>query len=1020
MKRIAVRVPRIASSAAAIAAVLLALTAIGISRAGGNAIWPVFQNDTSHDGQSTVSTAANTGTVSCGPAPCTPNTKWTVGPGTINLASALDQFTNPVIDTNAFIYEVTDPGEIFQIADSGGAGGISWGPVSPFGSIGSSCTGSGAPQFCCTDVAVGACDSYDSPSVSNDSSTLYVIDQSAVGAGTACLGGPPCHGFLFAENTIDGSDKWSFDITTAGSGAGQGDRSAPVVGSDGTIYFTTFDGWLIAVTDNGGSASQKWALNLGTGSRANASPAIDANGKIFVVDDGSHVFRVTDNGASGNLDWTDGPLDTGTLAVPSIDNTNSVLYVGSTVGNMWSVGFNDSDNTTHNNVKVSASSSAHTVYSSAAIKSGGGTIYYPTFVTTNGKIRKFTVAGCPLACVFTASWSFPSGSAGAVKSSVVISANGTLYYGDEASSVHALTDNGASATENANYPFKNTLTVATTSFDSSVAIQSDGTIYAGNSSDIFFPINSNQSLPFTPTATATAPGSTPTATASPSITVTPTLTATATASLSPTNTTTATPTGTVTQTATVSPTDTATTTATITATSSNTTTATSTTTVTVSPTDTATSTSTQSPTSTVTATATLSPTTSTTPTPTATTTATPTATISPTATATRTSTVTATSSNTPPPTSTSTMSPTATISPTATVSPTSTPINTLTSVSIVQAGGITTSLIYPPTGVGYTTVESLSVTNVGPSGGNGLVIPGAITSDPEFAVTGTTCPNTLPGLPRGNSCTITVGFSPDHVGNPISATLTFFDNTAAGYTSTTMSGSGIMGLGLAPNTGLIYPSLLAGTPSTLNATVENFQTSSISLAGGISFSGPNAADFSVGPPTSGADCAGSVPAGGPTSPGKCNIGVIFKPSAPGPESATLKVTGAPPFSGGVASVGIITGATIPASVSPPISVIFGSLSVSRLQTQSKAITITNLASTPISIGPNTITSSASGSYTISGGTCAAVLAGGSSCTVDVTFAPTATGSPLTGAIGIADGPDPKSPRSIYLLGNGLP
>ena len=816
----------------AVAFALLAIVSISVVRAGSNAIWPVFGNTNLHNGQSTNSTAANTGDTSCGVAPCTPNTKWTVGPSSINFGAPLDQFTNPVIDTNALIYEVTDPGEIFQVGDSGSSGGVNWGPISPTGSLGGACTGAGTPLACCTDVGLGTCDSYDSPSLSNDSNTLYVIDQSTTGAGTACAGGPPCHGTLFALNTVDGSNKWSFDITINGSGAGQADRSGPVVGADGTIYYGSTDGYLTAVTDNGSSASQKWTVNLGVGSRTNDTPAIDAAGKIYIGDDSGHLFRVTDNGSSGNLDWTatftHPAADTGQCSVPSIDTTNHVVYVGTSNGNLWSVTYSDSDNTTHTDLRVllGTNGAVHPNYATAAIKAGGGTIYDPTFTAASpgqGVMRKVTVTGCPGACVFTSSWRFPaSGTAGTIKSSPQISSDGTVYYGDEASNVHALTDNGASASENTNYPFKNTLTVATTSFDSSVAIQSDGTIYAGNSSDLFFPINSNASLPFTPTATI-----------SPTVTVTPTATSTATATATPT----ATATATSSTTATLSPTSTATQTATITATTTATTTATPTTTATLSPTTTATQTVTT--TATATTTATLSPTTTATATVTTTTTATPT--ITATQTATSTATLTATITATPTTTATQTATTTATLTATITATPTTTATQTATTTQTTTSTATLTSTptaTSTPAGTPTTTVSispascdsgsvvegntsTICVIRVNNTGFTNHLIVTNITIDDalDFGVFFTDC-QAPGGTPAQSGCSINVAFVPQSLG-PYTTHMHVFDNATSSPQSVTLTGTGTLP---PPTTDSIVPNPLDFGGSAVGQPNEQFLT----------------------------------------------------------------------------------------------------------------------------------------------------------------------------------------------------
>ncbi|HUO05414.1 MAG TPA: choice-of-anchor D domain-containing protein [Candidatus Binataceae bacterium] len=344
------------------------------------------------------------------------------------------------------------------------------------------------------------------------------------------------------------------------------------------------------------------------------------------------------------------------------------------------------------------------------------------------------------------------------------------------------------------------------------------------------------------------------------------------------------------------------------------------------------------------------------------------------------------------------------------------PSTSVTTASVSSSSG-TASMIYPATAWGDTATNTLTIKSTGTAP---LYVSPAGTSDTEFAVTGNTCPASGVGVAPGSTCTVTVHFTPNHIGNPINATLTLNMNTSAGSLAVALSGTGVTDLALAPPAGggLIFGQLAWNTPQTLNVTVENFRTTAVTLTGSMTFTGTNPGDFSIVAPISGTACGATAPAGSGASPSKCNIGVKFTPGALGTESATLNVAGSPTVPSGAATLGITTGATIPATVNPPVEVIYGSMSVSRSQKQTKSITITNLATVPISIGPNSITSGAA-FYHISGGTCGSTLAGGQSCTVNVTFAPTTVKTPANGTIKIQDGVDPKSPRTIALSGNGV-
>jgi hypothetical protein len=101
--------------------------------------------------------------------------------------------------------------------------------------------------------------------------------------------------------------------------------------------------------------------------------------------------------------------------------------------------------------------------------------------------------------------------------------------------------------------------------------------------------------------------------------------------------------------------------------------------------------------------------------------------------------------------------------------------------------------------------------------------------------------------------------------------------------------------------------------------------------------------------------------------------------------------------------------TAPASVAPS-SLAFGSLTVGTTSA-SMPVVLTNNQATSLTIG----SISASGDFAQSN-TCPAVLAGGTSCTINVTFTPTATGA-RTGKITVNDDAN-NSPQTAYLTGTG--
>ena len=175
----------------------------------------------------------------------------------------------------------------------------------------------------------------------------------------------------------------------------------------------------------------------------------------------------------------------------------------------------------------------------------------------------------------------------------------------------------------------------------------------------------------------------------------------------------------------------------------------------------------------------------------------------------------------------------------------------------------------------------------------------------------------------------------------------------------------------------------------------------------ISVTGGQAGDF-----TPGHNCAlspSTLEAGG-----SCTINVTFTPSASGPHKSSVVIASDAP---GSPHRAMLTGVGTAASLTPA-SWDFGSLPV---QTPSlpKAVTLTNLGSTPIHIWGSAIT----GAHTEDFGqtnncpAAPATLAAGASCTFSVTFTPAAMGAHSAPLIISHDGG--ASPAVVNLTGNGV-
>jgi Abnormal spindle-like microcephaly-assoc'd, ASPM-SPD-2-Hydin len=302
--------------------------------------------------------------------------------------------------------------------------------------------------------------------------------------------------------------------------------------------------------------------------------------------------------------------------------------------------------------------------------------------------------------------------------------------------------------------------------------------------------------------------------------------------------------------------------------------------------------------------------------------------------------------------------------------------------------------------VGQSDAKSLTIRNTGRT--NPLIIAGAISSDPEFVVTGGGSCGPIPvTLAAKGSCTLAVSFAPSAAG-PHSASLTLTDNTTTSPQHVALSGNGLVGLTLTKDS-LVYGNVHFGLTGVRAFAVVNHQTQPVSLS--ESFSGPNSGDFSI----TGGTCTATLDAHK-----ACSIVVTFRPGVLGTESATLTVANSPdPLS--PYTVALSTGPTIPARVTP-IELPYGTLT-SKTPTRTKNVTVTNLSGFPLSVSVGFSGLNAP-DFAVTGGTCGSTAPPNMSCTIAVTFTPTGGGSAENATAAVTIGSDPTSPHNISLTGTG--
>jgi len=185
-----------------------------------------------------------------------------------------------------------------------------------------------------------------------------------------------------------------------------------------------------------------------------------------------------------------------------------------------------------------------------------------------------------------------------------------------------------------------------------------------------------------------------------------------------------------------------------------------------------------------------------------------------------------------------------------------------------------TSLTFPSTPLGSTSAaQTVTVTSTG-----SIALPITSTfggADPgDFQVSGGTCGSSVPA---GNSCTITVTFSPQAI-NTRTGTLQISGSFAGSPLTVALTGSGTS-VSLSPSS-IAFPAQTVGTKSSpVPVTLTNTSSTTTLSITAIAITGTDRADF-----TKTFTCGTSLP---PSQ--SCTINVTFAPQVTGALSASLSV-----------------------------------------------------------------------------------------------------------------------------------
>lgn len=224
------------------------------------------------------------------------------------------------------------------------------------------------------------------------------------------------------------------------------------------------------------------------------------------------------------------------------------------------------------------------------------------------------------------------------------------------------------------------------------------------------------------------------------------------------------------------------------------------------------------------------------------------------------------------------------------------------------------------------------------------------------------------------------------------------------------------GLPTAPNTIMAVllnvPAVLS--PTSLKFATQTLNTTSASQAVTLSNSAPNALTISTIDFT-GTDakdfsqtnnCGSSL-----LGNSSCTIYVTFTPGGINTRTAVLNVADNAP---GGSQTATVTGTGTAAELSPT-SLTYASQTVGTTSA-AQSVTLSDVSGTALSITSIAITGTNSGDFAVSSTTCGSTLAGKSSCTISVTFTPTASGT-RSAAVTVTDNGGGTS-QSATLTGTG--
>jgi hypothetical protein len=318
------------------------------------------------------------------------------------------------------------------------------------------------------------------------------------------------------------------------------------------------------------------------------------------------------------------------------------------------------------------------------------------------------------------------------------------------------------------------------------------------------------------------------------------------------------------------------------------------------------------------------------------------------------------------------------------------------------------AIAFPATTAGGSSaVHSVSVSN----GGNAALVFSAISTTGananDFRIEPTSTCSTSSSVAPASSCRVDLTFRPTVIGAE-AASLVFTHNAANGSSRVALSGTGTPAaaptIALSANSLTFSAQEIATRSAARTITVTNVGSGALTIST-LTAGGSHVADF----PRSGS-CQGGMTLA--ANGGNCTLVFTFAPSTTGARLSNLTIVSN--NSGGNVTISLAGTATtnIPAAAISPASLTFGFQQIGT-SSSPQAVTVSNGGGGRLSITGVAV----SGPHFSSSGTCLnASLAASQTCTVNVVFAPTASGS-LTSTLSVTHGAV-GSPLVLALAGTG--